>query len=241
MLRNMIGRVAGRVGFEMIAKWRVPNLSYTNRLLTLFEHFGITSVIDIGANAGQFRDQLRSEIGFDGPIYSFEPDPVLAAALTRRARADSEWTVFPFALGAVAGTTTFNIMHNSVYNSFYAPNAKQLAHHVNGNAVAETKDVEVRTLDGMAKMFPDLAHTYLKVDTQGFDLEVLKGGQGVARQVPALQTEVSLKRIYLNGPSMEDSIKSFSEYGFSIADMFLVSTDSQHRAVEFDCIMVRDN
>jgi len=40
---------------------------------------------------------------------------------------------------------------------------------------------------------------------------------------------------------MEDSIKSFSEYGFSIADMFLVSTDGQHRAVEFDCIMVRDN
>lgn len=240
MFKNVIGHIAASAGFEIIADWRMPNLSYTHRLQTLFKYFSITSVIDVGANAGQFRDQLRSEIGFAGPIASFEPDPALAAALRQRAAADPEWTIFPLALGAAAGTMTFNIMQNSVYNSFHVPDAEQSAHHGNGNAVAHALDVEVRTLDSMADAFPDLAHTYFKVDTQGFDLEVLKGGPETVRQVPALQTEVSLKRLYLKGPTMDESIAAFAQLGFSVADFFLVSTDGQHRAVEFDCIMVKD-
>jgi FkbM family methyltransferase len=241
MLKNVVGRIAASAGFEIIADWRMTNLSHTHRLQTLFKYFGITSVIDVGANAGQFRDQLRSEVGFTGPVYSFEPDPALAAALRQRAAADPEWTIFPIALGAAAGTMTFNIMRNSVYNSFHVPDAEQSAHHGNGNAVAHTIDVEVRTLDSMADAFPDLARAYFKIDTQGFDLEVLKGGWEVVRRVPALQTEVSLRRLYLEGPTMEQSIAAFARLGFSVADFFLVSTDGQHRAVEFDCIMVRDN
>lgn len=241
MLRHVVGHVAGRAGFEMVAKWRMPNLAYTRRLQTLFKDLVITSIIDVGANAGQFRDQMRAEVGFTGPIYSFEPDPALAAGLAQRAAADPEWTVFPVALGAAAGMMAFNVMQNSVYNSFRAPDLAQSAHHGNGNAVAQTVDVEMRTLDAMAGIVPDLAHTYLKVDTQGFDLEVLKGGRESVRQLPALQTEVSLKRLYLNGPSMEESIKAFSELGFAVADLFLVSTDGNHRAVEFDCVMVRDS
>ncbi len=241
MLRDVIGHVAGRAGFEMIAKWRVPNLAYTRRLQALFKDFAIASIIDVGANAGQFRDQMRTEVGFTGPIYSFEPDPALAAGLAQRAAADPEWTVFPVALGAVAGMTAFNVMRNSVYNSFHAPDLAQAAHHGNGNAVVQTVDVEVRTLDAMAARLPDLAHAYLKVDTQGFDLEVLKGGRESVRKFPALQTEVSLKRLYLDSPSMAESIAAFSELGFAVADLFLVSTDGDHRAVEFDCVMVRDS
>lgn len=240
MLKKIIEHVAERSGFDMIAKWRVPNLSYTHRIRTLFKHFGITSVIDIGANAGQFYDQMRNEIGFAGPIYSFEPDPKLAAALAERATIDPDWTIFPVALGSSAGMTKFNVMTNPVYNSFHAPDLRQVAHHENGNVVANTVEIEVRTLDAMAAAFPDLSHTYVKMDTQGFDLEVLKGGQQVARQIPALQTEVSLKPLYLGGPTISESIAAFSEVGFAVADQFLVSTDGQHRAVEFDCIMVRD-
>jgi len=240
MLNSAVRSIAGRAGFEVIASWRVPNLSYTRRMQCLFEHFGITSIIDVGANAGQFRDQMRDEVGFAGPIYSFEPDPTLAAALARRAAADPAWTVFPMALGAVPGTMNFNIMKNSVYNSFHAPATIQLGEYGQGNVVVRTVDVPVQTLDSMADSFPDLAHTYVKVDTQGFDLEVLKGGREIVAQVPALQTEVSLRPQYLHGPLMPDSVAAFTGLGFAIADLFLVSKDFQQRAIEFDCIMVRD-
>ncbi len=240
MLSNTVRYVADQIGFEVIANWRLPNLSYTRRLQGLFKHFGITSVIDVGANAGGFRDQLRNELGFPGPIYSFEPDPTLGAALAQRAALDPKWTVFPMALGASTGTMTFNIMKNSVYNSFLPPTAMQPGVFGHGNVVIRTVDVEMRTLAEMASAFPDLKHTYFKVDTQGFDLEVLKGGPDVLCQVPALQTEVSLKPQYLGGPTMKESLAAFTELGFAIADLFLVSTDNDHRALEFDCIMVRD-
>lgn len=131
-------------------------------------------------------------------------------------------------------------MREPAYNSFHTPTVAQTHHHETNNTVIQTVNVEVRTLNSMAATFPDLAHTYFKVDTQGFDLEVLKGGREIVRQVPALQTEVSIQPIYVGSPSMRDSIAAFAELGFTIADMFLVSADGEQRAVEFDCLMVRD-
>ena len=240
MFKSVLEQLAGRAGFDMTAKWRMASLPYTRRLQGLFQHFGITSVIDVGANAGQFRDQMRHEIGFTGQIFSFEPDPVLADGLLQRAADDPAWTIFSMALGASAGMMPFNVMQNPVFNSFHVPTSEQVGEYQRGNVVMRTVDVPVRTLDTMAEFFPDLAHTYFKVDTQGFDLEVLKGGRDVVRQVPALQTEVSLQQQYAGGPSMQASIDAFAKLGFAIADLFLVSTDGDHRAVEFDCVMVRD-
>ncbi len=236
----MINALTAHTGFELIASWRLSNLAYARRLQGLLKHFGITSVIDVGANAGQFRDQMRDEVGFAGPIHSFEPDPALAAALSRRATADPAWTVHPCALGASAGMAAFNVMENPVYNSFHAPDAQEAGHAANGNRVARTVEVEVRTLDTAAVGLPDLSHAFLKIDTQGFDLEVLKGGHAAVRQIPLLQTEVSLRRLYSGAPSMGDSIAAFGALGFAVADLFLAATDGEQRAAEFDCIMVRD-
>ena len=147
MLNRAANSLAGLAGFEMIAKWRLRRLAHARQLQRLFKHFGITSVIDVGANAGQFRDQIRDEVGFAGPIYSFEPDPALVAALMCRAVADPAWTVFPCALGASAGTMALNVMENSEYNSFHAPDAQEADHAAYGNRVMRTVEVEVRTLD----------------------------------------------------------------------------------------------
>lgn len=240
MLNRAANSLAGLAGFEVVAQWRLRRLAHARRLHALFKHFGITSVIDVGANAGQFRDQMRNEVGFAGPIYSFEPDPALAAALARRTAADRAWMVFPCALGATAGTMTLNVMENSEYNSFYAPDAREAVHAANGNRVIRRVEVEVQTLDAVAAGISDLSRAFLKIDTQGFDLEVLKGGNTVAQQVPMVQTEVSLRALYSDSPSMQDSIAAFGGLGFAVADLFLISTDGGQRAVEFDCIMVRE-
>ena len=55
-----------------------------------------------------------------------------------------------------------------------------------------------------------------------------------------VQTEVSLRKLYSGSPTMQDSIAAFGRLGFTIADLFLISMDGGHRAVEFDCIMVRE-
>ncbi len=175
MFKSVTEQLAGHAGFDMTATWRMESLPYTRRLQGLFQHFGITSVIDVGANAGQFRDQMRRETGFTGPIFSFEPNPILAAGLLQRAMEDLAWIIFSMALGAEAGMMPLNVTQNPVFNPFDAP-----------------------------------------------------------------ATAVSLQQKHVGGRSMQASIDAFAVLGFAIADLFLVSTDGDHRAVEFDCVMVRD-
>jgi hypothetical protein len=84
-----------------------------------------------------------------------------------------------------------------------------------------------------------LRHTFLKLDAQGFDLEVLKGGKKSIMEIPAVQTEVSFKPLYDKMPGYKESIAAFGRYGFVVADFFLVASDSKHAAMEFDALMVR--
>jgi Methyltransferase FkbM domain len=59
----------------------------------------------------------------------------------------------------------------------------------------------------------DLRRTYLKLDTQGFDLEVLRGGAQVISTLPALQTEVSFHPFYEGMPDYKMAIAAFETYG----------------------------
>lgn len=241
-LKRVVEGIAGLAGLDLVPKWRAPTLAMAQKLSMLFNHLAISSVIDIGANKGQYRNFLRNEVGFKGAIFSFEPDPSLSDALTRRAAAeDAKWRVFPFALGAADGTQLFNRMGDSQFNSFHEPNPEQPAHVRMSNRVVSTVPVAVRALDQVAAELGELGRAYVKIDTQGFDLEVLKGGRNVIRSALALQTEVSLRPVYKGSPSFAESIAAFQMEGFAIADLFIVASDGYMRAVEFDCVMVRDS
>jgi hypothetical protein len=80
---------------------------------------------------------------------------------------------------------------------------------------------------------------YLKMDTQGWDLEVLKGAQGALGQVIALQTEVAVQPIYDEMPVMQESIAAIADYGFIPSGFFPVHLDVQMAAIEFDFVAVR--
>ncbi len=239
LIKRSLQKIAEAAGFRLIPEWMMPNIAQSERLRKIFLDLDIREVVDVGANAGQFRDFIRNEIGFLGKIYSFEPDPAMASELTRRAAADPAWTVFPFALGAEEGELTLNVMQNSVYNSFLTPNTSDTNSHASSNTIVKTVKVNVKTLDSMAEIFSNLKKCYVKIDTQGFDEQVLSGGKYVLSTVPAIQAEISVKKIYNNMLDMWESIAEFSKMGFDIADLFIVSTDGAHRAVEFDCVMVR--
>src|SRR4051794_33511105 len=66
-----------------------------NRLLT---YLGITDLIDVGANAGQYARLVRTH-GYDGRLWSFEPLSQPFKSLQRASRADSKWEVVQLALG----------------------------------------------------------------------------------------------------------------------------------------------
>ena len=224
---------------ELIPQWRLPDLAYTTQLSSILTDLRIERVIDVGANRGQFRDLLRSNIGFAGEIHSFEPDPELFEALQQRATRDPKWTVHPVALGAAAERKPFHVMQNPLFNSFFEPSEHVPEFSRHGNEVRKIVAVEVKTLDSVASAFPDLDRTYVKLDAQGFSQEIVKGAADVLSRVPALQTEIAVQKLYNGGSLMTEDLHVFRKLGFVASNFFIVAQDNAHRAIEFDCLMVR--
>ena len=129
-----------------------------------------------------------------------------------------------------------NVMAASVFSSFLQPISGGT--YAAGNTVSRVEVVPVSTLDIEFPNLEALRTTYLKLDTQGFDLEVLRGGRVAAGIIPALQSEVSFKPEY-NMPDYVEAMAEFGRCGFAVADMFLVNAEEADIAVEFDCVMVR--
>ena len=85
-------------------------------LIAFLEHRGIDTVLDVGANDGQFASSLRG-MGYQGRIVSFEPISAVFDQLSARAAGDKGWDVRQLALGATAGQANIHVSQNSVYSS----------------------------------------------------------------------------------------------------------------------------
>src|SRR6516225_7101905 len=77
-------------------------------LRRFFSYFGVDCVFDVGANRGQYASMLR-DIGFRGPIISYEPIPSMAETLRALSTNDPAWYVEELALDREAGLATFHL------------------------------------------------------------------------------------------------------------------------------------
>lgn len=235
MLKGLVQKAASHVGLDVYPSWDRNGRSHAQRLRRLFERCDIRHVIDVGANEGQFYTFLRANVGFAGPIASVEPDPELCKViLDRKAKVpDESWSLHQMALGSESATRQFNRMALNVFNSFLTPVAGNPQ-----NSVASTFTVQIRRIDDLLHGF-DLEHTFIKLDTQGFDLEVLRGGPETFSRVPLVQTEVSFRPNYEDMPDWKDSMSSFQVAGFMFADMFSLVPATHGAPHEADCLLIR--
>jgi hypothetical protein len=101
--------------------------------------------------------------------------------------------------------------------------------------------VEVKTLD---EVLPELERMlglhsfYLKLDTQGFDLEVARGAVNCISRMKALQTEASVKAIYTGIPDHVTAIRAFQAQGFEVSAIFPTNPDQFPLMIDFDCLMI---
>lgn len=246
--RSITSRIKGfaldqfrRLGYELVPMWRLDALPLSSTLRSIFENYGISQVIDVGANRGQYREFLRRHVGYSGAISSFEPIGQNAAYLMQQAALDPAWTIHACALGRTRGKAELNVMRSDAFSSFLEPLAGQQQIFARQNAVERVEEVVVTCLDDLSDDGAlDVAAraTFLKLDTQGFDLEVLAGGTRVVPYVCGIQTEVSCVPIYAGMPDIVDSLTYLKACGFQLAGMFPVSTREDLTVVEFDAVFV---
>lgn len=218
----------------------VDSLSYhLKRVLSQLE---IDCVIDVGAHEGEYARSLR-DVGYTGQIISFEPVKATFGRLAAAFARDRRWRGFNVALGSEHGQRTMNIYEGSVFNSFLPPSEFGRTRFDDLARPMRTEVVEVWRLEDVLE--EQLARTpasriFLKMDTQGWDLEVLAGAGRRQEVIGALQTELSAKPIYDGMTGFSEALVHISKLGFELSGIFPVARDEhQLRVVELDCVMVR--
>lgn len=246
MARNAITHGLEKAGRRLAARlrppWRDKDRPLASLLRVLFARRAIDCVLDVGANRGQYYRFLRYKVGFDGPVLSFEPIPELAADLADRARFEDNWHVVPCALGAERGSLRLNVMARHSFSSALPPDHSHTDAFADKNVVERVIEVPVRTLaDAWAEFSAPrgVSRPYLKLDTQGYDLEVLAGAGPTLTNVLALQTELSFQPLYRGMPDWRRSVDTVMAAGFEVASLFPVTQDAEQRLIEADCVFVR--
>jgi FkbM family methyltransferase len=197
-------------------------------------------VLDVGANAGQYGEMLR-EHGYEGWIVSFEPVRSAFAELAARAERDGRWRAFQLALGSRAERRQISVAGVSQLSSFRRFGAQAAEELPGASEVVGTEEVEVTTLnEAWEQALSGLpqARAFLKLDTQGWDLEVLAGGDDVLPRLVGLQLEAALMPIYEGTPTFAQSIEHVAGLGFDLTGVFPVNRDSRFRLLEVDCVFI---
>jgi FkbM family methyltransferase len=199
----------------MVATVRdVASLGPADRRARLLRAYGIDLVLDVGANAGQYASALR-EAGYEGRIASFEPltEPyrVLAAASAQ----DAGWDSRQLALGARSGIARVNVSEDTRNSSVLGVGERHLRAVPDSRRLG-SESVGIERLDALWPRIADGAQRpYLKIDTQGYELEVLRGARAVLGALVLVEAELSLLPTYESGPLFEHVVAFLGGHGFA--------------------------
>jgi FkbM family methyltransferase len=241
IVKDTVLKVSRSFGYDIVPLREMKERDFALHLRELLARLEVDCVLDVGANAGQYHDFLRERVQYAGTIVSFEPLSRHVEALRERSRGDSNWHIEGYALGSREGSMQINVMVSDQFSSFLEPDHDRVSDYAGLNVADHTETVAVRTLDGVLPGLRErlgFTRPYLKIDTQGFDIEVLRGGAKSLPAVKALQTEASVRRIYKGMPRYTETIHYLDECGFDITGLYPVSRDNALRLVEFDCVMI---
>jgi FkbM family methyltransferase len=231
MLVELVKRAGRRLGLD-ISHYR----PFSRRRASRVHELGIRTVVDVGANAGQYGRALRA-VGYTGAIISLEPLAAAFAELERTASADSSWECLKVAAGAEEVSAQLNVASNTTSSSLLsmtdehtagAPTVATVGHEV----------VTVRPLDEL--VLPAEPPVMLKLDVQGYEANVLAGAERLLSSTALLECELSLARLYEGQESFAGMVAMLDDYGFALVDLDPFFYDPRDgRVLALDGLFVR--
>lgn len=228
---------------NLIKQSQIHTLPEKIFLKRFFAAYKIDCIFDVGANNGQYASMLRKYAGYQGRIISFEPIPAAAEKIRALCVNDPLWTVEQIALDESGGTAEFKIMVSDQFSSLGTPTHKENDSYIDFNKPAETITVKKETLEEAYKRLQSqykFQKPFLKMDTQGFDVRIARGGKNIISQFLGLQSELAVQKLYEESVDFRDAITFYESLGFTLGS--LVPNNAGHfpDMVEIDCIMVND-
>lgn len=223
-LMRKAGKAIQLLAMKQGRRGLLKGVALTNEHIEAMSGLNLCSVVDIGANKGQFALLIR-QLYPSSKIYSFEPLSEPASKFRSLFDRDPNVQLFEMAVGPFCGNAEIHISRQMDSSSLLPIGSKQ-SELFPGTDEIGTRSIEVTNLSG--KLTPeDLATpSLLKIDVQGYELEVLKGCEDLLGSFNYCYVECSNLELY-KGQALTDEVIGFlrkheyemrSKLSLSVAD-----------------------
>ncbi len=193
-----------------------------------------STVVDVGASRGQFALHAARRWP-NANIVCFEPLGSSADRLRSVLRGAVE--VHQFGVGSVPGRMSLNVSGREDSSSIL-PIALQADEYPETKAVG-VEEVDVTTLDDALGHAALGSECLLKIDVQGYELEVLKGGRSVLKSATSVLCECSFVELYDGQPLADEVIEFLREQGFRLIGFSGQTLGRSGRPIQADLIFER--
>ncbi len=190
--------------------------SNSYRLVLSFNEKKIDYILDVGANEGQFVKELRF-YGYRDKVLSFEPLLDANKKLIEISKNDNDWEIFrPLALGNKNTKNILNISKNSVSSSLLNMNEEHIDNAPGSRFISQQSTEETKLDDIFNELKIENKNLFLKIDTQGYEFQVLEGAQKNLHLFKGILVEVSLTELYEGQKPWLEIINFIQNHGFKL-------------------------
>ncbi len=190
-----------RLGFDAAT---VSEVVYKRIYERFFSLKSGDTVIDAGAHIGSFTVMAAGEVGPSGRVVSLEPSNQNFEMLDRNVRSNhlTNVNILKLAAGSAEGTGELKLYNRLGGNSFYVRKVPQTG----------SEHVKITTLDSVFQQLKLARVDFVKIDVEGYELEVLTGASKILGDYhPKIVLET-----HDFGPSVEDLTKYLNTFGYSV-------------------------
>jgi FkbM family methyltransferase len=210
-MKEHIQKILHKFGYQIN---KYPDLDVRRRI-KIAQHNGIDMLLDVGANQGQYAMQMR-KAGYTNEIISFEPIKSVYQKLLENSKEDPLWAAENYALGNEDKSETINISGHSLSSSILGMLPKHVEFAPDSGYIG-TEQITVKKLDSFFdSLFDKGNNIMLKIDTQGYEKQVLEGAINSLKNIRLLQLEMSLTRLYEDEMLIDEMMLFIKNLGFNL-------------------------
>ena len=183
---------------------------------------------------------MLREKGYEGRIVSFEPIEQCHRRLAAAAAKDPQWEAHHGAIGNTDGTARIGVSQNLVSSSLREATDELIAIY---EPIRYTREEEV-PLSRLDSLFEGIVRdddvVHLKIDTQGFEREVIEGAQDSLARIGSVRMEVAVSEVYRGEMVVPEAITMMADLGYVLIEAWPAWRHPEtNEALHFDLMFRR--
>ena len=212
------------------------NINYLDQSrFQLISKYDIDTVIDVGANQGQWAKSLVKEFPLV-TVHSFEPLKQVFISLEMNSRGNPNWKVHNLGVGSKNQRASMNVASNSgLSSSFLEPNNHTVV-HPDIEFEKSVNEIQIIPLDDFNGFG---SRNLVKIDTGGYESSVLDGLENKLDRVSVIEIESSFTPMYEGELSHHRIISRLEDSGYIPYSFGNVHRDRDGRVWQLDTILVK--